>query len=187
MSIGRAAMVGVVGVLFSIISAGQSLAQGLIRTPPEELKDVPEVPVYRDWYPRQADLSDLFPPPGKQINGSCTGWAVGYAARAYYAATLERRSVKDRYNNPIRTNIPSPAYIYNSLVAEPGKCGHGIQLPDALNLLRDKGAVSLHQLPEVAAVCNRPPSWMVSRATDFRIIGWRKISEGGKDIFLEKI
>ena len=37
---------------------------------------------------KKADLSSMFPDPGFQgAQGSCTGWAVSYAARSYYNAS----------------------------------------------------------------------------------------------------
>lgn len=102
---------------------------------------------------------------GKQ--GSCVGWAVGYAARAYYAQSHEGRSVADA------ANIPSPAYIYNSLVGS-DDCGTGTRIPAALELLKT-GSVSARDLPYSEAKCAAPTADLVRRATDFRIDGWAMV------------
>src|SRR5262245_41172543 len=74
----------------------------------------PRRPTYRAFLPVRVDLSRYFPTPGDQgPQGSCTAWAVGYATRAYYALYREHRAKQS-------SNIPSPAYIYNSIASTPG-------------------------------------------------------------------
>ena len=60
-------------------------ATGAIFDTEEELADKPHTPLFRNHLPKFVDLSDRFPPVGNQGDqGSCTAWAVGYAARSYY-------------------------------------------------------------------------------------------------------
>ena len=60
-------------------------ATGAIFATEEELAGVPRTPLYRAYLPPYVDLRDRFPPAGDQGGqGSCVGWAVGYAARSYY-------------------------------------------------------------------------------------------------------
>ena len=144
-------------------------ADGALADNPAHLKSVPMTRLYRGFLPEHVDLSAFFPRPGDQgAQGSCVGWAVGYAARAYYAEWAEDRSVNDP------RNIPSPAYIYNSIKA-PGPCSTGSQISDALNLL-ENGAVSLRDDPYSDRSCRRPPERLSARATDFRIEKWQRVS-----------
>ena len=83
--------------------------QGLIPDTEDDLANIPRTPDYRAFLPERVDLSDRFPTPGDQgEQNSCVGWSVGYA-RAYYADKVEGRDLSDP------ANIPSPAYIYNSI------------------------------------------------------------------------
>jgi hypothetical protein len=138
---------------------------GLIPDSEEQLKDIPRTPTYRAFLPSKVDLSNFFPTPGNQGGeASCVGWAVGYAARAYYAHIADGRDVKKL------ENIPSPAYIYNSIKA-PGSCTIGTQISQALNLLR-RGAVSLKEYPYFDGSCSPPDRKIALHATDFRIDTW---------------
>jgi Papain family cysteine protease len=139
--------------------------QGLILDTEDDLADFPSIPTYRGYLPDRVDLSDRFPVPGDQgEQNSCVGWAVGYAARAYYANKVEGRDLSNS------KNIPSPAYIYNSIprLLGPDQCGDGSKISDALRLLR-RGAGSIAEFPYSEKSCPRPSELERSRATDFRI------------------
>jgi hypothetical protein len=124
-------------------------ATGAIPLSPEEFARLPHTPTYRAFLPAGVDLSSRLPPIGNQKGQeSCVAWAVGYAARAYYVAAMESRDVRNK------SNIPSPAFIYNSIV-EPGHCDAGSQISDALNLLKS-GVPSERQVPYDARRCDRP-------------------------------
>jgi Papain family cysteine protease len=142
--------------------------QGLILDTEEDLAGIPRTSEYRAFLPERIDLSDRFPVPGDQgKQNSCVAWAVGYAARAYYANKVERRDLGKA------TNIPSPAYIYNLTMRSSGvsQCGMGSKISDALKLLR-RGAVSISQFPYFEDSCQRPSDSIRSRGTDFRIAEW---------------
>jgi len=131
-------------------------------------------PVYRAYLPLRVDLSRFFPLPGDQgKQGSCVGWAVGYAARAYYAQSLEHRPGQ-------ASDIPSPAYIYNAIASTPGDCNAGSAVPDALDLLKT-GALSLADAPYDARYCAPPSSAERERASDFRISAWLAVSPQSPD------
>jgi len=150
-------------------------AMGLIPDTPDVLLSLPRTPLYRGYLPDSVDLSANFPQPGDQgAQGSCVGWAVGYAARAYYAKFAEERDTQSP------ENIPSPAYIYDSIKA-PGTCDAGAKISDALNLLFKQGAISLHDLNYSAKACSAPPSALRARATDFRIRSWQTVSTANLD------
>jgi hypothetical protein len=139
--------------------------QGLIFDSEDDLANIPRTPEYRAFLPDRVDLSDRFPTPGDQgRQNSCVGWSVGYAARAYYANKAEGRDLS------VSKNIPSPAYIYNSIkkVSGPDQCGYGSKISDALNLL-GRGAASLREVPYSEDSCLRPSDSVRAHATDFRI------------------
>ena len=142
--------------------------QGLILDTEEDLAGIPRTSEYRAFLPEHIDLSDRFPIPGDQgRQNSCVGWSVGYAARAYYGSKLEGRDLSKL------SNIPSPAYIYNSIImrSSTNNCGIGAKISDALNLLR-RGAISIYQFPYSEDSCRRPSNAELSRATDFPIVSW---------------
>lgn len=123
----------------------------------------PKVSRYRAFLPVSVDLSKHFPTPGMQSAESCTGWAVGYAARSYYAATLEKRNVRRL------ENVPSPSYIYNA-IRDPKNCASGSLILDALSLLA-KGSLSAQEFPSDLE-CRIPTRAERERASDFRVKRW---------------
>lgn len=146
---------------------------GLIPDSAARLAGVPMTPLYRGFLPPRVDLSDNFPAPGNQgQQSSCVGWAVGYAARAYYADRAGRNITR-------WSNIPSPAYIYDS-IKNSASCSVGSSIAEALNLL-ERGSLSLRQFPYSARRCSRPPDWLRSRAIDFRIDGWHLVDTSNLD------
>lgn len=148
--------------------------KGAINEPDSSFATRPRTPTYRAFLPASVDLSPYFPPPGDQGDqSSCVGWAVGYAARAYYAITQEKRSVEPR-------NIPSPAYIYNSIIDPPGKCDEGSSITDALDLLKS-GALSMADAPYNDNRCVRPTARDKARASDFRIDTWLAVDPRSVD------
>ncbi|MDE0253396.1 MAG: hypothetical protein OYG32_01255, partial [Rhodospirillaceae bacterium] len=81
-------------------------ATGALPEDPAALAKRPQTRTFRAFLPERIDLSHRFPPAGHQgRQGSCVGWAVGYAARSYYNSTPGGggRLGADR--------IPSPAFI----------------------------------------------------------------------------
>jgi Papain family cysteine protease len=152
--------------------------QGLILDTEEDLAGIPRTPEYRAFLPDRVDLSDRFPTPGDQgEQNSCVGWSVGYAARAYYVNKVEERDIGEP------TNIPSPAYIYNSIALRASSiddCSGGSKISDALNLLK-RGAISISQFPYSEDSCLRPSNSLRSRATDFRIANWYVVNPSRLD------
>src|SRR5579859_7389195 len=64
--------------------------RGLDDIEPEIAARLPVQPSHRAFIPMSTDLSYRLPRPGNQGKaGSCTAWAVAYAARGYYTAALE--------------------------------------------------------------------------------------------------
>lgn len=135
---------------------GAADAQGLLPEDPEEIAKLPSLPTYRAFLPLRRDLSAGFPTPGNQgKQGSCVGWAVGYALRAYYDHSRRHTSFADP------RNLFSPAYIYNQTVSNPADCNSGTQILRAMRLLQQKGAARLVDFPYDANSCRRLPDTAV--------------------------
>lgn len=141
---------------------------GFLPVKEAEYQSFPKAKRYRAYLPPSVDLSRYFPTPGNQgLMNSCMGWAVGYAARAYYAMKLERRDTAKP------ENVPSPSFIYHAIRPQQN-CKAGSQFNDALNLLK-KGSLSLASFPYVDS-CRIPNAAERASATDFRINGWESIN-----------
>lgn len=134
---------------------------GYIPTPEAELNALIKDEKYRGFLPPAADLSRDFPEPGDQGElGSCVAWAVGYAARGYYAAVKEGRDVRDN------GNLPSPSFIYHN-IRKHKNCEGGSEFLDAFRLLKG-GALSLASYPYVDR-CIRIDPAIRNGANDFKI------------------
>ena len=145
-------------------------ATGAVFETAEELADKPRTPLYRAFLPELVDLSGRFPAArhqGKQ--GSCVGWAVGYAARSYYNSGPEGgpQLTSDR--------IPSPAYIYDSIRSPGDSCDRGAKISDALDLLLNGGSLAHAEYPYDEDLCRRPGTDVLARASKFRIAGWQVV------------
>ncbi|MBU4527110.1 MAG: DUF4384 domain-containing protein [Alphaproteobacteria bacterium] len=125
--------------------------------------------------PPRASLKAFAPTPGDQGNqGSCVGWAVGYAARTL--AEARRLSVDERPDID-RTRF-SPSFIYNQIRL--GSCDDGSYPSDALDLLARTGVPLMRDFPYDARDCARlPTSEDLSRAGAFRIKGYKRLFSSG--------
>lgn len=122
----------------------------------------PIVRRHRAFLPVRVDLSNRMPPVGDQGDQlSCTAWATAYAARSYYTNTLESR------NTHLRTNLPSPNYVYH--VSRPAGCDKGSLVTRAAEVLRN-GAPSLAEYP-YSTKCETPPAELGPRSGDFKVRG----------------
>ena len=143
-------------------------ATGAVFESEADLADKPRTPLFRAFLPPATDLSDRLPRPGEQgEQGSCVGWAVGYAARSYYVNLLEGRRLD-------ADAIPSPAYIYDMIRDHGTDCDAGSEISDALDLLK-RGAVAVAEYPYDERRCRRPGPRMVAQASGFRITGWELV------------
>ncbi len=150
-------------------------ATGLIPENPDAYALMPKSPIYRSWFPAEADLSALFPPPGNQgQQGSCTAWATGYAARSYYEARWH-------HSTPTQTEqLFSPSFIYNQVRV--GDCGEGSSISKALDLLKQTGAARLNAFPYDAGECSRQPDPQIKQeASRYRIDGWQTVDKDKLD------
>ena len=88
--------------------------------------------------PERIDLSAQFPSPRDQGNqNSCVGWATAYV-KTYHEA------IEIGWPPNQETRIFSPAFIYNQINR---KTDHGAKIPDALDLVVNKGAVTWAIMP----------------------------------------
>jgi Papain family cysteine protease/Domain of unknown function (DUF4384) len=101
-------------------------------------------------------LKNYCPSVGNQGQyGTCVGWSSGYAARTILWAKQQNTTKKTEINN----HTFSPYFVYRSISTD-YNCQDGTQIPDALNILKNKGNV-LHQ--NFASPC---PSSIPSRLYD---------------------
>lgn len=144
-------------------------ATGAVFETEDELADVPRTPLFRAYLPPSVDLSGRFPPAGDQgEQGSCVGWAVGYAARSYYNSRAGGGGYLSAHE------IPSPAYIYDA-IRDPGDtCDDGSRITAALELLKT-GALTFAEYPYDENRCRRPSGGMRARASKFRIADWQVV------------
>ncbi len=149
------------------------------------LGDVPEDPFdYGDLdlgyfdttsIPRSVDLSGNFPVPGNQGGqGSCVGWATGYALKSY------QERVEEGWAFSPSTTF-SPAWIYNQIKV-PGPCGGddpydcGSRISDAMDLIISKGAATLSTMPYTDRDYRARPSLAAQReAARFKALSTRRV------------
>ena len=144
-------------------------ATGAVFETEAELAGKPRTPLFRAFLPVFVDLGGRFPVAGHQgKQGSCVGWAVGYAARSYY------NSAPYGGSRLTADDIPSPAYIYDSIRTPGYSCDKGTRISDALNLLM-KGAVAHADYRYDENLCRRPGASMIALATRFRIADWQVV------------
>ena len=160
-------------------STSRSLsAQGMELVPPDEYERIPllspaTAPKQFGALPRETDLSAHLPRPGSQgQQGSCVAWAVAYGLKAYQESVeLGRPPMRPEHEF-------SPAYVYNQVIANrrDTQCT-GISIPEALELLRTRGAATMADFPYDPRTCERLPSQRVHAAAErFRIADWGRTS-----------
>jgi hypothetical protein len=146
-------------------------AQGAIVETLDDVKDVPEAPVFRAALPPSVDLSATLPAPGDQgSSGSCTSWGVTYGAASQ---ALRRAGL----GSTLRL---SPSFTYNKVGQDP-ICQRGTAASATLNMLRDVGALPFEKYVFDAGWCGRQPTAAeLAEAAKYRIKGWTKISDAKK-------
>ncbi len=142
--------------------AGPSLAQdehgtGFVALTPEQYDAQPHAARARAAVIlSKVDLTPFMPPVGDQgYMGSCSAWAVSYAARSYYLAT-------DLGHKPVTPDqISSPAFVFNTSTSAPSSSGvlcGGASMPDALGVLVNEGSTSLAHSPYTQSSCVPTPT-----------------------------
>jgi hypothetical protein len=148
-------------------TADIAYSEGAVPSDPDYERSLPLVRPHRAFLPVSVDLSSRMPAPGNQGKlGSCTAWAVAYAARSYYSSALERRDIR------LRTNLPSPNYIFH--LARTESCAAGSNIARTIEVMQ-KGALSLRDYP-YSELCLPPaPPALVEKANDFRVRGVKRV------------
>ncbi len=176
---GKSQYGGIIAILVAGIAPSVALAQEPAYDPPgtrymtgekapsaEVLRETAVQPTFRAFLPVKKDLSSDLPPPGAQLQlGSCQAWAVGYAARSYYAHTQEGRPLS-------KANFPSPNFLYN--VGRTGECKGGSSIDEIVAVLKN-GSLSERDYP-YSESCSRPDAQTISKATDFKADGFAVVS-----------
>lgn len=162
-SVAVAAAATIIGVIWNAAPrAEEEVLFGLELATAEDIAAFPKVGRYRAFLPESVDMSGDMPTPGDQGRlNSCTGWAVGYAARSYYAKTVDKRPLGSR------ANVPSPAFLYNAIRRD-SDCSTGSKIPEALVQLQS-GAYSIADYPYKSSSCRKLAPDFVARASDFKI------------------
>jgi len=145
-------------------------SKGLLDEDEAAYRSFPKTRRYRAFLPAQKDLSSRFPTPGKQgKQGSCVGWAVGYAARSYYGPN--GRPGRGKHS------LVSPSFIYNHIKDLEKDCEVGSRISDALELLQEWGALSVAEFPYSEKNCTERTSMPKhkERMARFRIKNWRRV------------
>jgi C1A family cysteine protease len=146
---------------------------GFLPADPEKYQALPTAPRTRAILPPSKDLSDRFPTPAHQGDqNSCSAFAVGYAARSYY---LGRESGGDWRGGE---NMASPAYIYNTL-NKTGNCQVQVAIYDAIELLKNQGAVPVTAMPykDDSCAAQVTASLLAQHAPRFRVLGHTRVEK----------
>ncbi len=151
-----------------------SKSTGLILMDEAEYDALPERdPLMRGRLPQFVDLSSFFPPPGHQgAQGSCVGWAVGYALKTYQEA------LEFNISQPQAWDHFSPAFVFNS-IKQGNDCSAGSRISDALEFVANTGAVRMDDFPYEEAQCLPPSDDMSSIARDYAIKSYRRLQKEG--------
>ena len=169
----------------SLLPIGFASAQGFVASEPgtglipltdEEYEALDERdPLLRGALPEFIDLSSFLPEAGHQgSQGSCVGWAVGYALKTYHEAKESQTVRPDDYYHF------SPAFIYNT-IKQGDDCTAGSRITDALDLVQQIGAVSMNDFPYIEASCDLPTQEISERGAEFKIKNYNRLGRG--DLF----
>lgn len=149
-------------------------ATGLILMDEEEYDALPERdPLMRGRLPQFVDLSSFFPEPGHQGDqGSCVGWAVGYALKTYQEA------IEINISRPQAWDHFSPAFVFNS-IKQGDNCTAGSKISDALEFVANTGAVRMEDFPYQENQCLPPAEEVKSLGKDYAIKSYRRLQKDG--------
>ncbi len=154
--------------------APQPKAKGLKILEEDTYSALPErSPLMRGRLPEYVDLSSFFPVPRHQGDqGSCVGWAVGYALKTYQEAKELSITQPDEYYEF------SPAFVFNT-INQADNCLDGSYIVDALELIANVGAVRMQEFPYEPDQCVPPAEDIKRRAGSFSIKGYRRLQRDG--------
>lgn len=152
----------------------EAKSTGLILMDEDEYDALPERdPLMRGRLPQFVDLSSFFPEPGHQgSQGSCVGWAVGYALKTYQEA------LEFNISQPQEWDHFSPAFVFNS-IKQGDDCTAGSRISDALEFVSNTGAVRMQDFPYEEAQCLPPADDVKSLGRDYSIKSYRRLQKEG--------
>ncbi|MDE6149915.1 MAG: hypothetical protein K2F81_07465, partial [Ruminococcus sp.] len=152
----------------------QQYAMGCI---PDSESVLEDLYVYKDMpkatdenLPDYVDLESKLPSPGNQgSQGSCTAWAVAYAAKSYQE-NQEHSWVTNGWST--KTEF-SPAYLYNQI-------NHGVDkgssITTAMSTIQEKGICSLYDMPyNQNDYLTQPNTYQYERASNFKISSYYSV------------
>jgi hypothetical protein len=161
-------------VTLQVQAAAASRNGGVEAVDPEEYAGYPRgfyngnllgAPGLDPTLPTAVDLTADFPRPGDQgQQGSCVGWALGYAIKTY------QESVELGWSLEPAEHRFSPAYIYNQLN---GGRDQGTRYRDALDLVVDQGVATLARMPyDEHDFLTQPSDLARQEASQFKVKSW---------------
>ncbi len=102
--------------------------------------------------------------------GSCVGWAVGYAAMSIL--------VGEKYGYDWNKAKRSPSYIYNQIKVDHSSCDGGSYIEHALNLVKNQGICSYELMPYIVADCMTMPNVdQKNDATSNKLLKWGALKD----------
>lgn len=119
--------------------------------------------------PERIDLSGNFPTPGDQgRQGSCVGWAIGYALKSY------QEKMEEGWDLASSSTVFSPAWIYNQIN---GGRDSGSSPLNALQLIVDDGAATLASMPyNQRDYTTQPSSEAIAEAAHYKADSFVRVS-----------
>ena len=129
--------------------------------------------------PAAYDLAANMPPVGDQgPEGSCTAWAVAYAARSYFGKIAKGLSYTTTDGKQNDESLFSPAFVYNQTN---GGVDGGSTVTGALDLVQTKGVCTLKDMPYQAGNYKlQPTADQLQKAAAFKIKKWGRITIDAK-------
>ncbi len=151
---------------------GQDFYTGLVIDSARYENSSVKAPLMRGDYknlPSSSSLKTFSPTPGNQgAYGTCAGWATAYSCRTILEA------FKNKWNkSAIDSNSFSPSFVYNQIRSS-DNCKGGTSLIDALDVLKDKGVLTLKEFEYSCSRQVRADD--LQNATKRRIIEYRMIA-----------
>lgn len=109
------------------------------------------------------------PIPGNQgSQGSCSGWAVGYAAMSVLAY--------QKYGQDWLFATMSPSFVYNQVKVS-SDCNSGAYLVDALELVKEQGVCRLDEMPYNEYDCSNMPGTLQLLSAEQNKISYARVDE----------
>jgi C1A family cysteine protease len=123
--------------------------------------------------PTSVDLTSKLPPVGDQgVQGSCVGWAIGYATKTLQEVA-EMKWLPDDVTHEF-----SPSWIFNQITSN----GSGASVSDGLNLLQNDGCDTISSFPYNQFDWKTiPNAASMARAAHYRATSWNTLTVSSLD------